>query len=223
MFEEFTPGHIIPLLEGACVTVVICLASIVIGTAIGLVVGMILTTNNKELRMAARIYVNALRGVPLLIILFMIYYAVPLLLPGTHVSREFASVAGLSIYAGAYIAELVRGAIQSIPKGQTEAAEALGMTTVQRMGLIIMPQAARLLLPPLVGFIIALIKDSSLISVIGYIDLTRSGKIIGNLTMNPLLAFAFVALIYFVICYSLSRFAAYLEIRLRAAHERNAA
>lgn len=223
MFETFGPQHLVPLFRGAGVTIVICLVTVVIGTIIGIAGGVALTVGNKELKYAARIYVNAIRGVPLLIILFMVYYAVPILVPGTIVSREFASIFGLSIYAGAYISELVRGAIESIPVGQSEAAMAIGMTTTQRMALIVMPQAFRLLIPPLVGFIIALIKDSSLISIIGFIDLTRSGKIIGNLTMNPLLTFAFVALIYFAICYPLSKLASYLEKRLHKGYERSRA
>lgn len=215
MFETFSVHHLIPLLRGAGMTVMICVVTILIGLVIGIICGVVLTTDNKIIRAVVRAYVNVIRGIPLLTILFIVYYGIPILIRSVSISREFASIFGLSIYAGAYIAELVRGAIQSIPKGQSEAAQALGMTTIQRMIYVVMPQAVRLLIPPLVGFLIAMVKDSSLISIIGYIDLTRAGKIIGNLTMNPLLTFTFVALIYFIICYSLSRLAKYSEQKLR--------
>ena len=144
----------------------------------------------------------------------MTFYGIPLLCD-VDVSQSVASIASLTVYSGAYIAEIVRGAIQSIPKGQTEAANALGMSALQRVRLVILPQAVRVMIPPLVGFFIALVKDSSLVSAIGYIDLTRSGKIVGNLTMNPMLSFVFVAVFYFVICYSLSRLARYSERKLQ--------
>ena len=111
--------------------------------------------------------------------------------------------------------EIVRGSIAAIPKGQFEASDSLGLTIVQKYCFVIMPQAIRNMIPSLVGFIIALIKDSSLVSVIGYIDLTRAGRTVGNLTMQPLITFLCVGAIYFVICYSLSLLSSYTERRMK--------
>lgn len=220
MFETFSWIHVVPLLKGALTTITICLFAIVVGTFIGLIFGILLSGKSKIIAAFARVYVNIIRGIPLLIILFIIYYGIPILVRGTNVSREFASIVGLSIYAGAYISELVRGAIQAIPKGQDEAATALGMSTVKKMKVVILPQAIRLVIPSFVGFVIGLIKDSSLVSVIGFIDLTRAGKIVGNLTVNPLLTFSVVALIYFAMCYPLSKLARYLENRMNIGREK---
>lgn len=132
-----------------------------------------------------------------------------------NVSQATASLSGLSLYAGAYIGEIVRGSIAAIPKGQFEASDSLGLTIVQKYCFVIMPQAIRNMIPSLVGFIIALIKDSSLVSVIGYIDLTRAGRTVGNLTMQPLITFLCVGAIYFVICYSLSLLSSYTERRMK--------
>lgn len=192
------------------VTLQVCAVTLILGSLLGLIVGVAMTSKYKALRIVCKTYVNIVRGIPLLVILFMAFYGIPLL-TGTDVTQGMASIGSLTIYSGAYIAEIVRGSIQSIPKGQSEAAYAMGMTALQRIRLVILPQALRIMIPPLVGFFIALVKDSSLVSAIGYIDLTRSGKIVGNLTMNPLLTFFFVAVFYFLICYSLSKVAKYSE------------
>lgn len=213
-FETFGIKHLLPLVKGMGVTLEVCLITLVLGTILGLMAGIALTSRIRPLRAACKAYVNIVRGIPLLVILFMTFYGIPLLCD-VDVSQSVASIASLTVYSGAYIAEIVRGAIQSIPKGQTEAANALGMSALQRVRLVILPQAVRVMIPPLVGFFIALVKDSSFVSAIGYIDLTRSGKIVGNLTMNPMLSFVFVAVFYFVICYSLSRLARYSERKLQ--------
>lgn len=215
MFEEFGVQHILPFFKGAGVTLALCVITAILGIIFGTIVGLALTSKKKVLRGVARVYVNVIRGIPLLVILFATYYMIPMLIKGMQTSREFASIFSLTLYAAAYIAELVRGSIASIPKGQTEAAEALGMSAYQKMRYIIMPQAVRLLIPPLVGLMITLVKDSALVSIINYVDLTRTGKIIGNLTMNPLLAYSIVAAFYFVICFSISRLANYTEKRMQ--------
>lgn len=213
-FEKFGLKHLKPLIRGMGLTLQICVITLALGTLVGLIVGIFLTSENKVLRRICQVYVNVIRGIPLLVILFMTFYGIPLL-TGADVTQRVASIASLTVYAGAYIAEIVRGSILSIPKGQHEAARALGMTPIQKMMIVILPQAFRLMIPSLVGFFIALVKDSSLVSAIGYIDLTRSGKIVGNLTMNPLLAFSCVAVFYFIICFSLSKLAEFSEKRLQ--------
>lgn len=204
------------MVRSAGLTIWVCALATLLGSIIGLLVGTGLHSRNRVLRTVCRAYVNLLRGIPLLIILFFIYFAVPIAFK-LNISQSVASVGGLSIYAGAYIGEIVNGAIGAIPKGQFEASEALGMNAVQEYIHVILPQAFRILLPALVGFIIGLVKDSSLVSVIGYVDLTKQGKIVANLTMQPMITFLYVGLIYFVICFSLSK----LENRIEKRVNRN--
>ncbi len=144
-------------------------------------------------------------------IIFMVYFALPMLEIGINFSKSFSAVMALSIYAGAYLGEIVRGGIQSVPKGQFEAADALGLTYAQKFQHIIVPQALKFIIPPGIGFFIALIKDSSLVSVIGYIDLTKAGKVVSNLTYNPIASFLVVAAVYFVLCFGLSKASYYFE------------
>lgn len=214
MFETFGFQHLLPFIKGVGVTLYICAVTAALGIILGTLLGLAMTSKDRVLQTAARCYVSAVRGIPLLVILFSLYFTIPMLFRNFQVDRQLACVIGLTLYAGAYIAELVRGSIQAIPKGQSEAAHTLGMTYFQRMWFIILPQAVRLLIPPLVGFLINLVKDSSLVSVLNYIDLMRTGKIIGNLTMNPLLSYSIVAAFYFIICFSISRVAHHLERRL---------
>lgn len=213
MFQEFGWAHILALLRGAVLTIWVCLLATLFGCIIGLFVGLGKQAKNKVIRAICSIYVNLLRGIPLLIILFFIYYAIPIVF-NVQVSQAVCSIVGLSIYAGAYIGEIVHGAITSLPKGQFEACDALGMSTVQKYSLVIIPQAFRAMIPSLVTFIIGLIKDSSLVSVIGYVDLTRAGKIVSNLTMQPFITFICVGIIYFILCYPLSILADRLVARM---------
>ena len=216
MFEDFSSRHVFAMVRSAGLTIWVCVLATLFGSIIGLLVGTGMHSRHKALRTVCKVYVNLLRGVPLLIILFFIYFAIPIAFK-LNISQSVASVGGLSIYAGAYIGEIVNGAISAIPKGQFEASEALGMKPMQEYIHVILPQAFRILLPSLVGFIIGLVKDSSLVSVIGYVDLTKQGKIVANLTMQPMITFLYVGLINFVICFSLSK----LENRIEKRMNRN--
>ena len=157
-------------------------------------------------RWFSAIYTNFLRGVPLLIILFFTYFALPLLIPGAIFSQLVSGAIGLTLFVSAYIAEVVRGSIESVPKVNSRRRTRLGWGIALKFRYVIMPQAMRVIVPPWVGIMLAMIKDSSLVSVIGFVELTQAGKIIGTKTMEPLLAFALVGAVYFVICYPLSRF-----------------
>lgn len=215
MFETFGIRHIWPFFKGAGVTMMICLITAALGIVLGALLGLALSSKQKVISGLAKVYVNVIRGIPLLAILFATYYIIPMVLRGTQVSRGVACILSLTLYSAAYIGELVRGSIAAIPKGQSEAAQALGLSAFSRLRYVIMPQAVRLLIPPLVGLLITLVKDSALVSIINYVDLTRTGKIIGNLTMNPLLSYSIVAVFYFVICFSISRLANYSEKKLQ--------
>lgn len=209
-FVQFLP----PLLRGAGLTLVICVAAGVLGSLIGIVLGTAKASPSWIARAISSIYVNFLRGVPILIILLFAYFALPLILPALTFSRAFTAVAGLSVYAGAYIAEIVRGSIQAVPKVQSEAAEALGMHYFMRLRYVIFPQAAKIAVPPGIGFLIALVKASSLVSVIGFVDLTRAGRIVTTINQQPLLTFLVVGALYFAISYPISLLGRWYERKL---------
>lgn len=209
-FGQYMP----PLLRGTGVTIVLVLASGALGTVLGLVFGVLRSAPFAPLRWLAAIYTNFIRGIPILIILLFLYYEIPLLFPYATFSQTVTAVAGLSVYAGAYMAEIFRGSIQAIPKGQWEAGEALGLNYVQRMRYVVMPQALKIAVPPAVGFLIALVKASSLVSVIAATDLTRAGKIVASQNGAPLYTFLVVAALYFIVSYPLSLFGRWYERRL---------
>ncbi len=211
MFEEFSFVHLLPLLKGAWLTIVLCFFATVFGSLIGLIVGFASTSTIKLIRLSSAFYINLVRGVPLLMIIFVVYFVLPLFGRGFEFSQGISAVLALSIYSGAYLGEIVRGGIGAVDQGQYQAAKALGMSYLQMLREIIFPQAVKFMIPPGIGFIIALVKDSSLVSIIGYVDLTKAGKVVSNLTMAPIPTYLSVALIYFIICYILSKISFYYE------------
>lgn len=214
MFEGLGTQHLALLWQGALVTVQICTLSVLFGGVLGIVIGLMSTGTVRALRWAAALYVAVIRGVPVLLVIFFVYFGIPMLAPGSTLSEYWAAVIALSVFASAYIGELVRGSIQAVPRGQFEAAEALGLTYAQRMRWVILPQAARVIVPPGVGFLVVLIKDSSLVAVIGLIELTRAGNVVSSLTADPITTYLIVGAGYFVICYALSALARRYERRL---------
>lgn len=192
------------LFKGALWTVALCLSSGITGTVVGLALGLAATSPSWVARWIAKIYVNFVRGIPLLIIIFFSYFGIPLMFPNLALSAFATAVIALSVFAAAYMAEIFRGSINAVPKDQTEAAEALGLSYRQKYRYVIMPQAMRTAVPPGIGFLIALVKDSSLVTVIGFIELTHTGTIISNLTADPITTYSVVAAFYFVICYGVS-------------------
>lgn len=209
-FGQFLP----PLLRGAALTVGLVAASGFAGTVIGMVFGIARSAPLAPIRWLASIYTNVIRGIPILIILLFLYYEIPLLFPYATFSQNVTAVIGLSVYAGAYMAEIFRGSIQAIPRGQLEAAEALGLHYAQKMRYVILPQAMKIVVPPAIGFLIALVKASSLVSVISATDVTRAGKIVTSQNHAPLATFLVVAVLYFLISYPLSLVGRWYERRL---------
>jgi polar amino acid transport system permease protein len=212
-FIQFLPA----LAKGAGITAVLCIIAAVAGSLLGLVIGLMRSSSWAVVRWISAIFTNFLRGIPLLIILLFTYFALPLLIPGAIFSQMVSGAIGLTLFVSAYIGEVVRGSIEAVPKGQFEAAEALGMNFAQKFRYVIMPQAMRVIVPPWVGIILAMIKDSSLVSVIGLVELTQAGKIVGTSTMQPLVAFVIVGAVYFVICYPLGHFGRWYEKRLKVS------
>lgn len=202
------------LLMGALVTVKITAISVGLGIVIGLFVGIARIAYSWVLRLLAAIYVDFLRGTPLLVQIFLIYFALPIV-TGRHMDPFVAAIASCSINSGAYVAEIFRAGIQSIDAGQMEAGRSLGMTWGQTMRYIIVPQAFKRVIPPLGNEFIALLKDSSLVSVIGFEELTRRGQLVIARTYGSLEIWTCVAIIYLLMTVTISRFVAYLERRCR--------
>ncbi len=200
-----------PLLWGTWTTLWLSAVSSVLALIIGLVTGLARVAKNYTINRLALIYVEFIRGTPLLVQIFIAYFFV-----GTvfNVSRNVAGIGALSLFAGAYVAEIVRAGIQSISKGQMEAARSLGMTVPQAMMDVILPQAFKRILPPLSGTFISLIKDSSLVSVIAITDLTKSGREIITSTFATFEVWLVVAALYLVITSVLSQLVFYMERRL---------
>ena len=201
------------LITGAGITIQITAISVGLGLIIGMFVGIARISNVKLLRWLAAIYIDFLRGTPLLVQIFLIYFALPVILE-QRVDPFIAAITACGINSGAYIAEIFRAGIQAIDEGQREAGRSLGMTWVQTMRYIIVPQAFKNIVPPLGNEFIALLKDSSLVSVIGFEELTRRGQLIIARTYGSLEIWISVAIIYLVMTLTISRLVAYLEKRL---------
>ena len=201
------------LITGAGITIQITAISVGLGLVIGMFVGIARISNVKLLRWLAAIYIDFLRGTPLLVQIFLIYFALPVIL-GQRIDPFIAAITACGINSGAYIAEIFRAGIQAIDEGQMEAGRSLGMTWVQTMRYIIVPQAFKNIVPPLGNEFIALLKDSSLVSVIGFEELTRRGQLIIARTYGSLEIWITVAIIYLIMTLTISRLVAYLEKRL---------
>jgi polar amino acid transport system permease protein len=200
-----------PLMLGLWTTLWLSAVSSFFGLVLGLVTGLARISKNFTIRWLALLYVEFIRGTPLLVQIFIAYFFL-----GTvfNLSRNVCGIGALSLFAGAYVAEIVRAGIQSISKGQTEAARSLGMTAFQTMWDIILPQAFKRILPPLSGQFISLIKDSSLVSVIAITDLSKSGREIITSTFATFEVWLLVAAMYLLVTSLLSQLVFYMERRL---------
>ena len=200
------------LILGAGVTIEITAFSVAVGFFIGLFVGIARISQFKVLRVLAAIYADCIRGTPLLVQIFLIYFALPMVI-GQRVEPFIAAVAACGINSGAYVSEIFRAGIQAIDIGQMEAGRSLGMTWWQTMYSIIFPQAIRNILPPLGNEFIAMLKDSSLVSVIGFEELTRRGQLIIAQTYGSFEIWMTVAILYLIMTLAISRIVSLLEKR----------
>ncbi|WP_430784661.1 amino acid ABC transporter permease [Virgibacillus flavescens] len=200
------------LLEGLKVTIYIFLVAIAIGFFIGLIMALMRLSPWKVLNWIAKIFIDAIRGTPILVQLFFFYYGLNSL-EFISMDRTTAGIITVAINAGAYFAEIIRAGIQSMDKGQTEAARSLGLTSTQNMRHIILPQAFRRMLPTFTNQAIISFKDTSLLSVIGIADLTQKGQVEIARTFEAFYIWTAVGVMYFVIIYLLSLLSSYLERR----------
>lgn len=200
------------LLDSFLTTLLLSSIAIIAGTAVGTVVTVLRVLEIRALNLVLRGYVELFRGTPLLMQLFFIYFGLPLL--GYDIDKFWAAFVAISLYSGAYVAEALRAGVEAVPRGQIEAAVALGLSFPQRLWDIIRPQALRVALPPLVGIYVAVIKDTSLATVIGYNELTRRGMELLLQYGRPMEFLLTVGLLYFVICFPISKLSEWLERKL---------
>jgi glutamine transport system permease protein len=202
------------LLEGMLVTIEITFLSVAFGLIIGLFMGIMRLSHNIFVKGVAVVYIDFIRGTPLLVQIFLIYFALPMII-GQRIDPFIAAVTACSINSGAYIGEIFRAGIQSIDKGQMEAGRSLGMSYAQTMRYIILPQAFKRIIPPLGNEFIAMLKDSSLVSVIGFEELTRRGQLVIARTYASFEIWATVAVLYLVMTLTVARLVDYLERRMK--------
>ena len=214
MIRDFTSNEFLAIVAGMQATIMLSLMAFVGGGLGGLAIALIRTAEFPWLRRAAAIFIDFFQGTPLLMQLFLVYYGLPAF--GYRVNIWVAAGLGLTLNASAFLGEIWRGGIQSVPRGQSEAATALGLGYVSRMRDVVLPQAFRMSLAPTVGFLVQLIKGTSLAAVIGFVELSRSAQIVSSTTYKPLLAYGLAGACYFVLCFPLSRASAALERRLAA-------
>lgn len=160
-------------------------------------------------------YIQLLQGTPLLLQLFLVFFGLPML--GVDVAPLTAAGIALTLYASAFLAEIWRGCVDAIPRGQWDASASMGLKYLGQMRLVILPQALKIAIPPTVGFLVQLLKSTALASIVGFDELTRAGQIVANATFKPFVVYGLVALIYFAMCYPLTMGARYLERRLQVA------
>jgi polar amino acid transport system permease protein len=218
MLRQFGPNEFLFILTAARWTVLLSLIAFAGGTVGGLIVALSRVSAIKALSLTAGGFIQLFQGTPLLMQLFLVFFGANTL--GLDINPWIAAAVALTLNASAFLGEIWRGCIQAVPKGQWEAANALGLHYPSMMRYIILPQAFKIALPPTVGFLVQLIKATSLAAIIGFTELTRAGQIINNATFKPFLVFGTVAAIYFALCWPLSHLSMRLERRFAAAHAR---
>jgi polar amino acid transport system permease protein len=207
--------EIVFLLIGLKWTVALSAVGFVCGCIAGLGIALARTCGFRSVEKLTAGYIAVFQGTPLLMQLFVVYYGLALI--GIKIDAWAAVAVGLTLHASAYLGEIWRGAIEAVPRGQTEAAKALALSYRSRMKDIVLPQALRISLPATIGFLVQLIKGTSLASIVGFTELTRAGNIISNQIFQPLTVFAIVGMLYFIMCCPLTIYGAYLERKFAAS------
>jgi polar amino acid transport system permease protein len=220
MGGSFTFAHFLYLLQGVVWTVILSALAFVLGGFAGFVVMLLRTSRKRWVRNVSLVYVQAIQGTPLLILLFLIYYGLSVV--GLELPALVAAGIALMIYCSAFLGEIWRGCVEAVPRTQSEAAECLALTRWQTLVDVVLPQAARIATAPTVGFIVQVLKNTSLASVVGFVELTRAAQVINNSLFQPFLIFGLAGLLYFALCYPLSRWSRALERRLNVGRRQPA-
>ena len=208
-------GEFIFLLKGLKWTVILAAVSFACGTVTGLGIALARTCGIRWIERATAGYIALFQGTPLLMQLFVVYYG--LALYGLQIDAWAAVATGFTLHASAYLGEIWRGSIEAVPRGQVEAAKALSLSYFWRMKDVVLPQAIRISLPATIGFLVQLIKGTSLAAFVGFTELSRAGSMVSNQIFKPLLVFGVVGALYFAICWPLSLVGSRLEHKLAAA------
>ncbi len=203
------------LLDGALWTVGLSLTAFVLGGIAGLAVLFARIAKAPLPHRLAKGYIEVFQGTPLLMQLFIIFFGGSLI--GLEISPWIAAAIGLTLFTSAYLGEIWRGCVESIPKGQWEASASLALTHVEQMRYVILPQALRIAIAPTVGFSVQVVKGTAVTSIIGFVELTKTGSMLANATYQPFLVFGLVALGYFALCYPLSAYSRILERKIHGS------
>jgi len=203
------------LLMAARWTVVLSVIAFLAGGIAGLLVLLARVAPIPPLQGAAKLYIELFQGTPLLMQLFIAFFALPLV--GIETSPWTSAAVALTLFTSAYLAEIWRGCVEAVPRGQWEASSSLAMTFGEQMRWVVLPQALRIAVPPTVGFSVQVVKGTAVTSIIGFVEVTKAGTMITNATFQPFLVYGLVGLIYFALCYPLSLSAKALERKLHAA------
>ena len=193
-------------------TLRLAIPSIVLGFILGIFIGLARLSNRVWLRVPATLYVEFFRGVPLVMVIFWIWFIIPILLK-TKIPEFGVALTAFVIFEAAYLGEIVRAGVQSVPRGQVEAATAVGLSSSRTMRHVVLPQALKNMIPSLVTQFIVLFKDTSLASIIGFMDLTKAAQVVNNREIRPFELYLFIAVVYWLCTYSMSVFARRLERR----------
>ena len=211
--RDFSLSDVWLIVEAARWTLALSLIALLGGGIGGLIVALCRTCDNTAFRTLARSFILLFQGTPLLLQLFLIFFGLPVM--GLDVSPWIAAGMALVLNTSAFFGEIWRGCIEAVPQGQTEASKALNLSYVNRFRYVILPQAFRIAVAPTVGFMVQIIKGTSLTAIIGFAELTRTAQVVNNATFAPMEVFGLVAVIYFFLCWPLSRWADHLEARLK--------
>lgn len=215
MIREFSLNDVVFMLEALRWTLVLAFVATIGGGVLGIIVAVLRVVAFKPANWLAIGYINLVQGTPLLGQLFVFFFGLPLF--GIQVDAWVAAALSMSIYASAFFGEIWRGSLQSVSQRQWEAGAALGLNYWQRLTHVVLPQAIRISIAPTVGFLVQLVKNTSLAALIGFIELTRASQIITAATFAPLPVYCTAAALYFIICYSMSQFSQRLERRFHVS------
>jgi polar amino acid transport system permease protein len=216
MGRSFGTAEFLLLLKAIPWTLLLSLGALAGGGIVGLLVAILRTSPFRALRWLATGYIELFQGTPVLMQLFVTYYGLAVLF-NIQFGPWPAVLTAFTLYSGAFLGEIWRGSIQAIPRTQWEAAECLSLSFPKQLWYVILPQAARISIPPTVGFAVQLIKNTSIAAIIGFVELTRAGQLMTDTTFKPMIIYPIVAALYFVLCWPLSLLAQTLERRIDAA------
>lgn len=216
--RSLNTGDFLFLLLAARWTILLSLSAFIGGGIIGATIALLRISSNRWARYFAIFYIQLFQGTPLLLQLFLVFFGSDML--GIGLGPWVAATLGLSLNAGAFLGEIWRGALQAVPRAQREAASALGLHYLPLMRHVILPQALRIATAPTVGFLVNLVKSTSLAAVIGFVELTRAAQLLNNATFRPFTLFATVAVLYFLLCWPLTLASRRLERRMAVAYKR---